>query len=428
MKLLRVDLCSQTARIETRSDELIGGRRLTAELVAAEVDPGCDPLSADNILVWATGPLAGWRISCGDRLSLGRQEPADGRHQGEQLGRRGGRCAGRAGPAGAGRRGDLSRRCAGVGGRGRAGGGALSCPRRLTGDCAWKRWRRGSRPSLASDYALIAIGPAGEMQLPAAAVCTTDMRGDPFRFLARGGLAAVMGSKGLKAILVRKGQRPRPSGASLQSRRPCLSPGGQQQPPGGGAAQLRHGIHGDDHPDSLGALPTRNFSQGAFEEAERISGEALHDLITTRGGEGTPTEAVHGRLHHPVLQHCARRRGQAAGGAAGIRDPGDVRLEPGHRRPGHHRPHQPGMQRPGPGHHRGRRDVGRRGRGGHAGIRRRGAGPRTGARDRRRAPCWAGCWARGRPPLAGCWACGMCRRSRARRCRPTIRGASRARA
>jgi aldehyde:ferredoxin oxidoreductase len=41
---------------------------------------------------------------------------------------------------------------------------------------------------------------------------------------------------------------------------------------------------------TLGALPTRNFGQGTFEDAERISGKALYDLIMERGGEGTPTE------------------------------------------------------------------------------------------------------------------------------------------
>jgi aldehyde:ferredoxin oxidoreductase len=140
------------------------------------------------------------------------------------------------------------------------------------------------------DYALIAIGPAGEMQLPAAAVCTTDMRGDPFRFQARGGLAAVMGSKGLKAVLLRKRQRPRPTEqafkAALRAFHQAVSgnPRVEVLRTYGTAStvMLTH---------SLGALPTRNFSQGEFEEAEGISGEALYDLITTRGGEGTPTEA-----------------------------------------------------------------------------------------------------------------------------------------
>jgi aldehyde:ferredoxin oxidoreductase len=144
------------------------------------------------------------------------------------------------------------------------------------------------------DYALIAIGPAGEMRLPAAAVCTTDMRGDPFRFQARGGLAAVMGSKGLKAILVRipdaAGRRhARPSSDAFKAAVRAFHQAVSGNPRvevlrtygTASTVMLSH---------SLGALPTRNFGRGDFEEAERISGEALYDLITRRGGEGTPTE------------------------------------------------------------------------------------------------------------------------------------------
>jgi aldehyde:ferredoxin oxidoreductase len=42
---------------------------------------------------------------------------------------------------------------------------------------------------------------------------------------------------------------------------------------------------------SLGGLPTRNFSEGRFAGAEAISGESLRDLMLARGGIGTPTEA-----------------------------------------------------------------------------------------------------------------------------------------
>ena len=289
MKLLRVDLCSQTARIETRSDELTGGRRLTAELVAAEVDPGCDPLSADNILVWATGPLAGWRISCGDRLSLGGKSPLTG---GIKESNSGGEVAGTL--AG------LDLRALVVEGTFPADAPGLvvvdgpEAVRFLPAEAYWglrlEALAERLKAEFGDGYALIAIGPAGEMQLPAAAVCTTDMRGDPFRFLARGGLAAVMGSKGLKAILVRKGQRPRPSAQAFKAavREFHLAVSGNPRV----EVLRKYGTASTVMmTQTLGALPTRNFSQGAFEEAEGISGEALHDLITTRGGEGTPTEA-----------------------------------------------------------------------------------------------------------------------------------------
>jgi aldehyde:ferredoxin oxidoreductase len=294
VKLLRVDLGNQTARVETRSDELTGGRRLTAELVATEVDPGCDPLSAENILVWATGPLAGWRASCGDRLSLGGKSPLTG---GIKESNSGGEVAG----ALAG----LDLRALVVEGTfapdapgvvivdGAADATEPEAVRFLPGKEYWglrlEDLADRLKADFGDDYALIAIGPAGEMQLPAAAVCTSDMRGDPFRFLARGGLAAVMGSKGLKAILVRRERRPRSTvpafKAALRAFHQAVSgnPRVEVLRTYGTAStvMLTH---------SLGALPTRNFSQGDFEAAEAISGEALHELITSRGGEGTPTE------------------------------------------------------------------------------------------------------------------------------------------
>jgi aldehyde:ferredoxin oxidoreductase len=293
VKLLRVDLSSHTACLKTRSDELTGGRRLTSELVAAEVDPGRDPLSAENILVWATGPLAGWRVSCGDRLSLGGKSPLTGGIKESNSG------------------GEVAGTLAGLGLRALVVEGAFPADapglivvdgpevvRFLPADGYWglrlEALATRLKADFGGDYALIAIGPAGEMQLPAAAVCTTDMRGDPFRFLARGGLAAVMGSKRLKAVLIHtqpaaSSRRPRPTGEAFKAAVRAFHQAVSGNPRvevlrtygTASTVMLTH---------SLGALPTRNFSHGAFEEAERISGEALYNLITTRGGEGTPTE------------------------------------------------------------------------------------------------------------------------------------------
>ncbi len=288
MKLLRIDLGNHAVRPATRNDELSGGRRLTSELVAEGVDPGCDPLSAQNILVWATGPLAGWRVSCGDRLSMGGKSPLTGGIKESNAG------------------GEVAGALAGLGLRALVveGGFPPDAPGLIVVDGpeavrflpAGRYWglrleplARQLRTDFGGDYALITIGPAGEMQLPAAAVCVTDMRGDPFRFSARGGLAAVMGSKGLKAILVRRAKRPRPDNQAFRGAVRAFHQAVSSNPR---AEVLR--TYGTASTvmltNSLGALPTCNFRQGAFEEAERISGEALYELITTRGGEGTPTE------------------------------------------------------------------------------------------------------------------------------------------
>ena len=49
---------------------------------------------------------------------------------------------------------------------------------------------------------VISIGQAGEQLMGAAGIAVTDAEGNPFRLAARGGVGAVMGSKGLKAITV----------------------------------------------------------------------------------------------------------------------------------------------------------------------------------------------------------------------------------
>jgi aldehyde:ferredoxin oxidoreductase len=139
------------------------------------------------------------------------------------------------------------------------------------------------------EYALVAIGPTGEALLPAAAIGVSDLRGDPFRFAARGGLAAVMGSKHLKAILIRKGRRTCPKGEAFRA-----------------AVRAFHQLVASNERvevlrkygtastvmfcQELQALPTRNFRHGTFEEAEQLSGEALYELTVARGREGTPTE------------------------------------------------------------------------------------------------------------------------------------------
>ncbi|NIO71600.1 MAG: aldehyde ferredoxin oxidoreductase, partial [Anaerolineae bacterium] len=46
------------------------------------------------------------------------------------------------------------------------------------------------------------IGPAGEMKMAMAGVCFNDLKDRATRYAGRGGLGALMGAKGLKAIVV----------------------------------------------------------------------------------------------------------------------------------------------------------------------------------------------------------------------------------
>ena len=206
MKLLRIDLTRQRATTETWDDVLSGGRLLTAEILTREVDPGCDPLDAGNPLVFAAGALAGWGISDAGRLSVGAKSPLTGGIKESNTG------------------GDVGDRLANLGYRGVIVTGALpadAAPMVLVidgGDADPVRfvsapdyrglWLEATAERLKADfgdgYTYLAIGPAGEMLMPSAAICAGDVRGGPYRFAARGGLGAVMGSKGLKALLIRK--------------------------------------------------------------------------------------------------------------------------------------------------------------------------------------------------------------------------------
>ncbi len=286
--ILFFDLTTATAERQPLADPLAGGRLLTAQLVTELVPPTADPLGPENILVCAAGPLAGMRVSTGGRLSVGGRSPLT---RGIKESNAGGMAADSL--AALGYRAVVVR-----------GARPVDQPAVLILDEAGPRladgrpyWGLGSeaaadalRRDFGSDYVVVSIGPAGEARLAAAGIAVTDANDRPFRLAARGGLGAVMGSKGLKAILIRRvpGSLKPPAAArdaitgfhklvATSERIRVLRAYGT-------ASTVMLTQH-------LGGLPTRNFSAGRFEAAEAISGEALRDLILARGGVGTPTEA-----------------------------------------------------------------------------------------------------------------------------------------
>jgi len=60
-KILHVDLSSRQMRVEELTDEVaekyIGGSGLGAKILFEETSPTTDPLSPENILIFATGPF-----------------------------------------------------------------------------------------------------------------------------------------------------------------------------------------------------------------------------------------------------------------------------------------------------------------------------------------------------------------------------------
>jgi aldehyde:ferredoxin oxidoreductase len=291
-KLVRVDMGSGQIRTEDLSGPYaqLGGRALTSGIVAREVDPLCHPLGAGNKLVVACGLLAGTTCANSGRLSAGAKSPLTGGIKESNVGGNAAVKLGRLGIAGI-----------VVEGLAPAGkwfyllvdkGGARLLPAdELKGlknyDLAAKlQAKHGEK------VGIISIGPAGEMKLSAASIAVTSTQGKPARHAGRGGMGAVMGSKGLKAIVVDDKEAP---GVSYVDQDAFKAAAGvfrealQTHPvtkAGGGLAVYGTNVLVNVI-NEAGAFPTRNFTEGRFEGAGKISGETLHDVIKARGGNTT---------------------------------------------------------------------------------------------------------------------------------------------
>ena len=73
-KLLRVNLSTGSSQVEDIPGEwlheYIGGRGVADRYLWQELNPRVDPLSPDNKLLFATGPLTGTPVPCGARYMV----------------------------------------------------------------------------------------------------------------------------------------------------------------------------------------------------------------------------------------------------------------------------------------------------------------------------------------------------------------------
>jgi aldehyde:ferredoxin oxidoreductase len=81
-KILRVNLTAGTVTSEPLNMEwaraYLGSRGLAAKYLTTEIDPKVDPLSPDNKIIWATGPLTGTMASTGGRYTVSTKGPLTG--------------------------------------------------------------------------------------------------------------------------------------------------------------------------------------------------------------------------------------------------------------------------------------------------------------------------------------------------------------
>ena len=280
-KMLRIDLTKGTVKVEATNMQwaqaYIGSRGLGTKYLVEEVDATVDPLSSDNKIIWATGPLTGTMASTGGRYTVITKSPLTGAVA----------CSNSGGYWGA------EFKMAGYDlliFEGKSPKPVylyinddvveLRDAAHLWGKSVWQT-EEMLKKSLQDPLTRVSsIGKAGENGVLYASVVN-----DLHRAAGRSGVGTVMGSKNLKAIAVRgtKGvgniRDPKAFMKAVAEKKKILAENGVtgQGLPTYGTQVLMNVIN------EIGALPTRNHRDTQFEGAKDISAEAMATPRKTDG-------------------------------------------------------------------------------------------------------------------------------------------------
>jgi len=271
-RLLDVDLTSGACRDynipEVWQELLLGARALGARILLSELSGIEAALSPENVLLFMTGPLQGTGVVGSGRHLVMSLSPKTGSVCDSYAGGYFGHELGRSGYDGI-----LIR-------------GASQEPvylvlldgvaQILSAEDLWGQGTARTEEILQNRHPrcrVASIGVAGERLVRMSCIIH-----DRSRAAGRPGLGAVMGSKRLKAVVVRGAQQ-----KVLHDRQRFLKERAAY------AKRFRHasfqsfGEYGTPRGimglNEMGILPTRNFQEGAFDGAERISGEYMHRTI-----------------------------------------------------------------------------------------------------------------------------------------------------
>ncbi len=285
MKIVRINVENENIQFEEINPNskyyLLGARGLSSQIIHDEVPPLCDPLGKENKLIISNGLLAGSAFPCSARTSIGAKSPlTNGIKE------------------------------ANVGGRpammlARHGIRALilenissSLKLILIDDNGIKLISAEEYNGLGNyelhnklmkkhgqKIGIYSIGPAGQYLMKSATIGANDLEGYPSRHAARGGLGALMGSKKIKAIVIKPAKISKVKIHNLKKFREISKPFAIN------LAQTRKAFSIFGTPimmkamSGLGGIPTKNFLLGSYDKIENISGESLHELVLARGGQ-----------------------------------------------------------------------------------------------------------------------------------------------
>ena len=248
----------------------IGGSGMGAKILMEECSPLTHPLSPDNSLIFMTGPMTGTDIPASGRHQVVTKSPLTGIYGEADAG---------------GKWGTVLKRC---GFDGLVIKGQSAKPVYLLihdkhieiHDAQWL-WGMDNyevdevlKERHGPDIAVASIGIAGENQVLLSTILYEGRKG---RSSGRGGLGAVMGAKGLKAVVVH-GDNPIEvhNEVALQAKIATAIPSIEQKTTGLNKYGTAGSIIGSE---IIGDLPVKNWALGSWPEVEKISGQTMADTI-----------------------------------------------------------------------------------------------------------------------------------------------------
>ncbi len=278
-KVLRVDLTAGKTSVEPLNEEwaekFIGGKGLGARYLWKELKPGTDPLSPNNVLMMWTGPLCGTMVPLSGRFVVITKSPATGTFLDSYVG------------------GHFPHELKWTGFDGVIINGKASKPVYLfikdgkaeikDASHLWGKTIGETQEAIKEELGdpmvrVASIGPGGENLSKIACIGS-----DLYRQAGRGGAGAVMGSKNLKAIVVRG-----TGGMKVENIENLVEICKKSYKEDGLENTENEWAITDGTPaiidlsDEAGILPTRNFQSGMFEGKEGMNSEALKKNVLVR--------------------------------------------------------------------------------------------------------------------------------------------------
>lgn len=272
-KILRINLTTKSIKTETVDEQFaakyLGGRGWAIKYLLDEMDPSIDAFDPGNLLIFATGPLTGTVAPTGNRYMVVTKSPLTGALTNSNS------------------------------------GGFFPTEMKRTGfdlfifegkaDSPVYVWINNDVVEIRSaehiwgklvpetDDMLLAetdskarvacIGPAGENQVLFASIMN-----DKHRAAGRSGVGAVMGSKNLKAVVVRGNQSidiAHPDQLDQYCKAISKKVGDVMK--AGGAMRVYGTSYVPPITNEMGILPTRNFQAGRFEGIDGITGDVINE-------------------------------------------------------------------------------------------------------------------------------------------------------